>query len=109
MISCIAVLADVEPSTTAAGASMVACAMAAISSLFAWLSRRDQLITDKEMTKDKLAHDTRVIQQSVEIDALRKQHAECEKNHAELKSEVLNLRKRIDDLNDRLQTVQKSV
>lgn len=90
--------AEVDPTTTAAGASMVACAAAAVSSLFAWLSRRDQLRSDRDSARDKLEHDTRVVQQEAEIKALKQQHAECEANHEALKAEIAQLRRRIDDL-----------
>lgn len=92
----------VDSNTTASGASVVACALAALSGLFAWLSRRDQLKSDRDTAKDKLEHDARIVHQDAEIETLRRQHADCEKNHAELKAEMANLRRRVDELTDRL-------
>jgi len=88
----------VDSNSTATGASMIACAMAALSGLFAWLSRRDQLRSDRETARDKIEHDTRIIQQDAEIESLKHQHAECEANHAKLERVVDELRKRIDDM-----------
>lgn len=90
----------VDANATAAGASMIACAMAALSGLFAWLSRRDQLRAERDTAKDKLEHDTRIVQQDAEIESLKLQHAECERSHAELKAEIAQLRRRIDELTD---------
>jgi len=89
----------------AAGASMIACAMAALSGLFAWLSRRDQLLSDRETARDKLEHDTRIVQQDAEIESLKQQHADCERSHAELKAEIAQLRRRIDDLTGNYRTL----
>jgi len=89
-----------DSNATATGASMIACAMAALSGLFAWLSRRDQLKSDRESARDKLEHDTRIVQQDAEIESLKHQHAECERSHAELKAEIAQLRRRIDDMTD---------
>jgi septal ring factor EnvC (AmiA/AmiB activator) len=87
-----------DSNSTAAGASMIACAMAALSGLFAWLSRRDQLRSDRETARDKLEHDTRIVQQDAEIESLKHQHADCERAHIELKAEIAALRRRIDDM-----------
>lgn len=88
----------VDPTNTATGAAALACTMAAVQAVFSWLSRRDQLRTDRDIARDKLEHDSRVIQQAAEIDALRQQHADCEEKHGELKAEIAVLRKRIDDI-----------
>ena len=90
--------AAVDATTTATGAAAVACTMTAVQALFSWLTRRDQLRSDRDAAKDKLEHDTRVVQQEAEIQSLKQQHAECEANHAELKAEIAQLSRRIDDL-----------
>lgn len=87
-----------DPSTTSSVAAVIACLLAALNGLFSWLSRRDQLRSDRETARDKLEHDTRIVQQDAEIESLKSQHAECEANHAELKLEIAQLRKRLDEL-----------
>ena len=94
----IQLLGDIPDGNISTTAAWIACVMSSTSLLINWLSRRDQLRSDRDVAKDKLEHDTKVVSQQAEIEILRRQHADCEKNHAELKQEVAILRKRIDEL-----------
>lgn len=74
-------LADAE---VAAGASAIACLLAAINGLFSWLTRRDQLRFDGE-----------AIRLRQRVDTLTADHARCEQQHKELREELQDLRDRI--------------
>lgn len=75
-----------------AGASVVACALAAITGLFSWLAQRDKLRYDVQMAELK-----------AEVKHLQEQTAECHEEHAQAKqerdaltTEVRDLRRKVD-------------
>lgn len=72
-------------SDVAAGASVVACGLAAITGLFSWLSARDKLRFDGELVRLKLS-----------TEYLQREHKNCEDRHNELQAQVVKLQDRVD-------------
>jgi hypothetical protein len=71
-----------DANDTATGASLIACAFAAINGLFLWLSSRDKLRNDAEVVKLK-----------ADFEHLREHTEECQQERVELRAEVADLRR----------------
>lgn len=72
-------------SEVAAGASVVACGLAAITGLFGWLSARDKLRFDGELVRLKLT-----------TEHLQRDHKSCEERYNALQAQVSTLQNRVD-------------
>lgn len=71
-------------SDVAAGASVVACLLAAITGLFSWLTARDKLRFDGEIIRLKLS-----------VENLTSKHQDCEEKHDLMRGELNELRRRV--------------
>lgn len=82
----------------AAGASVVACLLAAITGLFAWLTARD-----------KLRYDVLMVQLETKLDAVTRDVASCHAERDKLRGDVAELEKRCDRQQDEIDRQQEEI